>query len=165
MDTVSRETSQIFYSGIGSRKTPVEILDIMQRVAVKLSSTHILRSGGAIGADSAFEYGCNGNSIIYKADSATDESIELASQFHPAWNKCTDYVKKLHGRNALILLGEQLRNPSKFVICWTPDGNDVGGTGLGIRIACHYGIPVVNLVNQHWLDRISVFLNGSDNIF
>lgn len=47
-----------YYAGIGSRNTPDHIQNIMTRLATKLEQEGwILRSGGAEGADSAFERG------------------------------------------------------------------------------------------------------------
>ncbi len=49
------------YAGIGSRDTPASILDLMTRIARRLSARepwgYTLLSGGAAGADSAFERG------------------------------------------------------------------------------------------------------------
>ena len=48
----------MFYTGIGSRKTPKTILKLFTEVAIYLSKQgYILRSGGAKGADQAFERG------------------------------------------------------------------------------------------------------------
>ena len=48
------------YAGIGSRNTPAHIQDKMQELAAALAGHgYILRSGGAAGADSAFEQGCD----------------------------------------------------------------------------------------------------------
>lgn len=47
-----------YYTGIGSRETPDNILVLMSEIAAKLASNHfVLRSGGAKGADTAFENG------------------------------------------------------------------------------------------------------------
>lgn len=47
-----------YYTGIGSRETPAEILALMTKVGQKLASEGwCLRSGGANGADTAFEDG------------------------------------------------------------------------------------------------------------
>jgi len=49
-----------YYTGVGSREIPNEIIALMKRVSSKLSkSGWVLRSGGAVGADSAFESGAN----------------------------------------------------------------------------------------------------------
>lgn len=53
------------YAGIGSRKTPKHILDIMQYAASYLAAEGwTLHSGGAEGADSAFEKGVDVETII-----------------------------------------------------------------------------------------------------
>lgn len=47
-----------YYTGIGSRKTPDSICLLMTKIASLMSKKgFILRSGGATGADSAFELG------------------------------------------------------------------------------------------------------------
>lgn len=47
-----------WYTGVGSRETPANILDLMERVGYALASQGwTLRSGGALGADQAFENG------------------------------------------------------------------------------------------------------------
>lgn len=47
-----------FYTGVGSRETPDDILKMMTRLGKKLASEGwTLRSGGAVGADAAFEFG------------------------------------------------------------------------------------------------------------
>lgn len=48
-----------YYTGIGSRETPKDIMQLMSKLAYKLASEgYVLRSGAAQGADSAFEDGC-----------------------------------------------------------------------------------------------------------
>lgn len=47
-----------FYTGVGSRETPSHILEMMTQLGKKLASDGwTLRSGGALGADAAFELG------------------------------------------------------------------------------------------------------------
>jgi len=135
-----------YFAGIGSRETPPDIMDIMKKISTYLLPTHWLRSGGAEGADTAFYSGRDGiDCEIFRANDATPEAIELASMYHPAWDRCTPFVKKLHGRNSMIILGRKLDSFVSSVICWTPDGGPTGGTGLGIRIAQAYRIPIYNL--------------------
>lgn len=151
-----------YYAGIGSRRrTPSFIFDMMSSVASKLESIdYILRSGGAQGADTAFENGViyNNNKEIFRPKHATTEAIELASRFHPTWDACSPIARKLHGRNSMIILGSDLNSPVKFVICYTPDGSDSGGTGLGIRIAKNFNIPVFNLFHTDTRDRLDKFI-------
>lgn len=92
--------------------------------------------------------------------------MEIAKQFHPAWFRCNDYAKKLHGRNSFQILGLSLKEPSNFVICWTPDGCidqetrtfRTGGTGTAISIASSYNVPVFNLKRKNHLNLILKYL-------
>lgn len=138
------------YFGVGSRKTPPAVLILMAKWAAYLGqSGYTLRSGGAFGADSAFENGCNsvqGVKHIFTADQAKhrpDWRLH-ASQFHPAWKNCTAGMQLLHARNSPIVLGGGLNEPADFGLCWTPDGRPAGGTGQSLRIAEASGIPVFN---------------------
>ena len=162
-----------YYTGIGSRQTPDTILELMTKIATKLAHQGvILRSGGAAGADLAFEYACNkvpgGRKEIYLAHQATEEAMTLVSQFHDAWDKCSPYIRQLHGRNAFQVLGLDLNTPSKCVICWTPDGchshatrtRNTGGIGTAISVASHFKVPVYNLAHlphhtmwTNWLNK------------
>ena len=159
----------IYYTGVGSRNTPPHILAIMTNLATKLSTNnYVLRSGGAKGADSAFEKGALWYEIYY-ANDATEKSIALAGQYHPKWNACKDWARKLHGRNAFQVLGDDLNTPSSFVICWTKDGAishaeralTTGGTGTAISIASAHGIPVYNLFRYDHFMKAMKFLIDS----
>lgn len=143
-----------YYTGVGSRETPQEILSIMTRIARCLKDRgYILRSGGAIGADSAFAAGADGAVEVWRPEHATDLAQEIASKYHPVWGRLNPYVRKLHGRNVFQVLGYDLSTPSEFLICWTPDGCTshaqrsikTGGTGTAISIASAYGVTVSNL--------------------
>ena len=147
----------MIYTGIGARKTPKATLDLMFNIGIKMALLgHILRSGGAAGADKAFENGCksvSGIREIFYARDSTLESESFAAQYHGAWDRCSPYVRKLHGRNSFQILGINLDSPSDGVICWTPDGVidhqhrtiKTGGTGTAISIASESGITVWNL--------------------
>ena len=151
------------YAGIGARATPAAVLADMTVMAGWLARTawH-LSSGGADGADSAFAGGApaqqrtiwlpwrgyNGHSgPDYRVLSAaeTEACIEIAAPLHPAWERCSPAVRKLHARNAAVLLGGTLDRPVDAVVCWSERGAVTGGTGMAIRIAEARGIPVFNL--------------------
>lgn len=149
-----------FYTGIGSRETPQKMLDFMIETAILLDwDGYTLRSGGAEGADSAFAQGAtesghyppeiylpwkgfNGNTSPLLP---SPEAFELAAKYHPAWNRCRRGARALHARNCHQVLGKDLKTPSEFVVCWTPDGSGSGGTGQAIRIAKAHKIPVYDL--------------------
>lgn len=149
-----------YYAGIGSRETPPDILKKMKTIASILEKRGwVLRSGGADGADSAFEEGVkekknkqiflpwpkfNGKSSRHNRTCIWGEDI--AEEFHPNWYKLRDPIKKLMARNTYQVLGPQPgNNPSSFVICWTKDGGPSGGTGQALRIAKAGKIPIFNL--------------------
>lgn len=146
------------YAGIGSRSTPQDVLDLMTQIAERLNRDHfILRSGGAKGADTAFEMGADVCEIFLARD-ATAESMAIAAQVHPAWERCNDYARKLHGRNAFQVLGRNLDSKVSFVICWTPGAAAVGGTATAIRIAERHGIPVFNLADPATRNRLEAYV-------
>ena len=153
-------TTVAAYAGVGSRKTPSGILIIMTAIAIKMANYgYFLYSGGAEGADKAFEAGAGNKKRIFYANNATQQAMDIASQFHPKWQACSAYARKLHGRNAFQILGPELNHKVAYCICWTPDGAQshaersikTGGTGTAISIADHFGVPVINLANPEQL--------------
>ena len=150
----------MIYAGIGSRETPSDIIDTMETIGKYLAEAgHTLRSGHAGGADMAFENGCdtvNGDKTIFlpwKGFNGSDsqfytvstEAMELAMQYHPAWQRLTQGGQKLMARNAYQVLGYELDTPADFIVCWTVKGQKTGGTGQALRMAADYQIPVFNL--------------------
>lgn len=160
-----------YYAGIGSRETPESILSLMTLIGgLAQRGNYILRSGGAKGADQAFESLVDlDNKEIFYAKNATPESMELARQYHPNWGACNWYVKQLHGRNMMILLGENLDTPVDFIVCWTKDGKATGGTGQALRYAEANDIKIYNLFNNNNLmevyARLNVEINSQDLMF
>ena len=155
----------MYYTGIGSRRTPKDVLEMFAHLGEWLGARgYILRSGGANGADSAFESGCNqvfGGKEIYlpwKGFNNNDSplynvgprAISMAREFHPAWDRLNDAGKLLMARNVYQLFGTGIEDDvgdspiSSFVICYTDGGKIVGGTAQAIRIAQKYDIPVFN---------------------
>lgn len=151
----------MIYAGIGSRNIQGRsslITDITFCAKWLEKKGYLLRSGGALGCDKVFEEAVSKqNAQIFKMNDATNESMLHAAKFHPAWNKLNLIVKKLHGRNSMIIMGEKLDNPVDFVLCYTTDGKASGGTGQGIRVANYYNIPVFNLYKKSKNDFVKFF--------
>jgi len=147
------------YTGIGSRETPNDILKLMTLIAEFLyKRSYTLRSGGAEGADLAFEEGAKEKKEIYipwkgfnKSTSSLceipEEAFLKAEKVHPAWHNCSIGAKRLHARNIMQILGKDLCTPAKFVVCWTKDGKKVGGTATAINLAEENRIRIFNLAN------------------
>ena len=151
------------YAGIGARATPAAVLRDMTVMAEWLGRTGwTLSTGGADGADSAFANGApagqrtiwlpwrgyngqRGPDCRVLSVAAMTVCMEIAAPLHPAWERCSPAVRKLHARNAAVLLGETLDRPVDAVVCWSAGGRSEGGTGMAIRIAEARGIPVLNL--------------------
>lgn len=151
------------FTGIGSRSTPSHVFDLMTLIAEKLSNHGLtLRSGGADGADTAFENGARAgktkpdiylpwpgfNNRKYPSSAPmTQAALQLAAEIHPAWNQCSQGARKLHARNTFQILGANLDSPSDFVVFWAPSKKGIvqGGTATAVKLAVSHGIPVFNL--------------------
>lgn len=161
----------LYYAGVGSQSTPESVCKVMKFIAQILCiGGYILNSGGAKGADSAFESGVpqdekkqiilpykffNKNPSQLYPETISPELIEIAEsyvhKFHPnpfALMKKGGFGFKAMKRNTFQVLGMDLKTPVDFVCCWTKDGKASGGTGQAIRIARHHGIKVYNLYNE-----------------
>ncbi|MFM7333244.1 MAG: hypothetical protein ACKO1H_02345 [Tabrizicola sp.] len=152
-----------FYAGIGARATPPEVLSLMTRAAFALLKRgYILRSGHAIGADTAFEHGAGEAAQIFLPVAGWRGSASafhpgtigtevwgrartIAAAHHPAFAGLSPFVQDLHTRNVFQVLGPKLDSPAEFVLCWTAYGEASGGTGQALRIAASHGVPIFNL--------------------
>jgi hypothetical protein len=165
------------YTAIGSRKTPQNILGLMQKIASLLAlEGYTLRSGGAPGADSAFELGCNQNGgkkeifLPWKGFNKNQstltcpspEAYEIAQKIHPYWKGCKQTSKNLHARNIHQVLGENLKSPSQFVLFWadTSNGKPIGGTATAVNLARNKSIPTYNLKDKEIKDKWLKFSEG-----
>ena len=127
---------------------------------------YTLRSGGAKGADTAFENGCDsvsGSKEIFYANNnkgtlmlaeAIPVAEQIASSVHPAWDRCNEYARKLHTRNVAQVMGADLKHPVDFLVCWTKNGKKIGGTSTAISIAEMNNIPVFNLYFESDLQKL-----------
>lgn len=181
------KSKKIYYAGIGSRKTPQDILEIMEQLALCLGkNNYILRSGGSPGADAAFEAGAKNaetefeiylpwskfqdrvgkNYIDVRTLETFDKAQKIARKNHPYFEELSEGAKKLIIRDTYQVLGKDLNTPSEFIVCWTPDGcithrdrsRETGGTGQAISIASKRGIPIFNLKLKEHKRKIKEWL-------
>lgn len=135
------------YAGVGSRSTPDEVLETMATVARHLgNSGWTLRSGGADGADFAFDWGAglsSGYREIYlptrgwhgkkgpQYHTFPDRALAAAKKAWAPyaertgvapWKNLKPLTRKLMARNVCQVCGPRLNRLANFVVCWTPDG-------------------------------------------
>ena len=169
------------YAGIGSRSTPETVLKLMMLISAKLETLgYVLRSGGAPGADTAFELGVRDpkNKEIYLPTKnwrgnpspyydVSDSAIALAARYHPNFKALTPFTILLMGRTVYQVLGRDLKTPVSFVVCYTPDGCDMvtvhrspktGGTGQALSIAHDHHIPIFNLYHKDTVKLLEDFV-------
>lgn len=175
-----------YYTGIGSRETPLVICDLMTKVGIVLAKKgYILRSGKAQGADAAFQVGAqqvkgsqceiyipwrgfkgdvrlvDNWDILPKGMQEGGDAFEIMKTIHPYWSKCTASVVKLHCRNVYQVLGNDLQTPSKFVLYWAKvvRGEVSGGTATAVNLANLYDIPTINMYFDDWKDKVKEVLH------
>ena len=175
-----RTPAKKIYAGIGSRETPIHVLELMTNIGAELAQRNwILRSGAAVGADSAFEVGCDiahGTKEIYlpwanfngqgmSPSVIHADRLKLyvtakahAEHFHPAWEKCSAAARKLHTRNVFQIGGADLATTVDMVVCWTPGARRTGGTGQALRIAEALEVPIFDLAKPGTTDDLFAFV-------
>lgn len=156
-----------YYTGIGARRTPKEVLEVFEKIGRKLAEEgFILRSGACEGADKAFEAGCDsvgGKKEIYlpwkgynehqsELYTINPEATRIASNLYPNWEDVSEDEIKYLSRDVCQVLGQTLDKPSLIVICWTPKGELVGGTSMAMRVAMSNDIEAINVTSSDMTD-------------
>lgn len=162
------------WTGIGARETPQEIFDLMIEISLYMNDWNwILRSGGAAGADTAFEMGTNKKEIylpwknfrdnpssLYLFSSSVNSGSAIAmaekvwdlrykaGNVKVKWNSLKDVTKKFMIRNIFQIFGAEVNNLSRMIFCWTKDGEASGGTGMAIFTAEMFNKAQYNKVEK-----------------
>ena len=156
-------------TGIGTRYPSKQAFEMLFRIARRMALTGWeLRSGGAIGCDTAWEHGFlpSEKKEIYLSrgtfgDSAKNaacgrisdygdiwfEAEDIASKLHPRWENLSESSQALHTRNVFQVLGLDLKSRTDVVAAYAaPSGFSVkGGTATAFNLARAKGIPTYNL--------------------
>lgn len=160
---------------IGSRNTPECFLKVGRKLAAEYyKKGFILRSGNARGFDQTISNIPAQAREIYLPykhfgpQLDTEVNIYIPSSFHN-YNEAIELVKDLHpnkhltdqqllylARDVYQVLGKDLKTPSVGICCWTEDGAETqaevsvktGGTGMALRVASKYGVPVYNIAKH-----------------
>lgn len=159
-----------YYTGVGSRSTPSDICELIGKISVKLENLGwTLRSGGAEGADKAFEKDIKNKEIFIPwknfgegiVPNYSEYADNLIKEVHPAYERLSEGAKKLHLRNVNQVLGLDLNTPSKFLICWAEidkEGTPKGGTRTAWMVAKKFNIPCFNLILEEDKNRFEKFI-------
>lgn len=156
---------------IGKRDLePREIIDLQLIGKALAERGNVIVSGNARGSDQCYALGANQidqtlvelhlpwasyerqsvfphNTVFVDGDDEVYQRI--ASQHHPAWANLSRGPRALHTRNVGIVMKADhviaLPNPKK------PGG---GGTGMGMRLAAHFGIRITDISNPAELQKL-----------
>lgn len=146
------------YAGVGSRRTPQEMLARLELAASALArGGWTLRTGLSPGADQAcyrgalagggrvelylprpgFQArarlsgeGAEADAEVYVLPAPSDRAFALAARFHPRWKQLSAGARELRARDVHTVLGRDLASPVSLLVCWTRDG---GLDGRGPR--------------------------------
>lgn len=172
-----------YYAGIGGGVMPEEIRKKFFQIANRLAAEGwTLRSGGADGADAAFEHGCDmlqgkkeiflpwkgfnkSTSPLYLDRPINPRLLEIARNLYPRWSGAGEGTRRLHTRNVQQILGKEALDASeysRFVCCYTDrsykDVQAIGGTMFGIKLAETHNIPVFNFFLEGEEDHFEEYL-------
>ena len=173
------------YVVTGNTDTPDFVIDRMVALVKELEVFgYTLRTGGLKGPDDAVEKVTQKLELYLpwrnfdEKDSKfyfnTPESLEIAKLFHTGWDSLKPAIQAFLAKNARMVLGEKLRSPALFIICWSNDGaetskektSQTGNVGHVIAIASALHIPVFNFGKPDAEQRLRQYLeipNGSND--
>ena len=165
----------VYITGIGTRNLDERMDKAIRGIMKAFSSINgkdfsfILRSGGARGADTAFECSFSGKIISYRADSShpakgldaitySEDPVaeELVMRLHPnpgAVSSLPEYSRKLLYRDAWQIIGSpgKDRRLSDFVIAAWPMGTTMK---TALLVAKNQGVPVFNVSDPADMERL-----------
>lgn len=168
-------------AGIGSRKTPPEILEIMTQLGTWVREKKgWIRSGHCLGADIAFEEGAKERTIVYlpeknfnnnkryytvpkqilsynqAPDNARIRAQQSINKYHPTHgNGLSDYQRLLFGRNYFQIFGFKNKIVDA-VVCWcklTKKGKNKGRALGGTALAINMARDYDIPVINLWEER------------
>ncbi len=98
------------------------------------------------------------------ADAHLKSLEEITSRLYPNWEWVDSATRKLHMRNVAIILGANGKSPVNAVLALPrqkDDSNELGGTGFGMLLAKHHGIPLFDLREKAQIETARAWLEGS----
>lgn len=164
------------YTVAAPREMPAEVLEQFAKIARKMDALgYTVRTGGGDGADDIVAQNAakielylpwkKFNGKVGVVEKPTEEAQALAKKAHPAYDKVKETVQLLIARASHLVLGTNLRDPVKFIVCYSEDGVEeaakrtakTGPAGQLITIAKEHNIPIFNLKNGNAMSRLVEF--------
>jgi hypothetical protein len=162
----------------GNKETPPNIIEQMFKIAKELETfSYTLRISSMDGPDKIIEPRINDKELYLpwkdfdkktsKLTFNTPESLKIAAMFNPSFSGLNFTVQAFLAKNARIVLGQNLKSPAMFVMCWSQDGvedgknktSSTGNIGHIIAIASSMKIPVFNFGNADAEQRLKQYLS------
>ena len=155
-----------YYAGIGDKKLPPQLPQIIQKVAKGMHGDgYCLRNNGMDGAEREFMRGVSDKQLILPWDgfnglkSQYNEAPEAATQV--AYNHVNLFGDMSHSKQKIMLakiqtiLGVDCKTPVNIVVCYSFD-ELYGESAQMISLAKAYQIEIVNLskMNQYQLKEM-----------
>lgn len=159
-----------YYAAVGDQTCPSRYYDIITKITRYFESDgYVVRTRGSKGFDEVVDESVERKELFVpwrgfegrttNTYNPSQDVFDKAAEFHPRWYKLNNRVRRIMASATACVLGPDLKSRSEFVICWTPDAEQGGGTGQSIRVASYYGIPVFDLAGMPY-DELK---NGVDN--
>jgi len=109
--------------------------------------------------------------INAKMPKPNEKAYHAAAYYHKAFKKLPNTVRAIISRDVHVLLGENVDNPIKLLLCYSPDGAEsikdidykkTGNISFSITIADTLDIPIFNLGNSGALSRMVEYIKSLD---
>lgn len=164
-----------YYTGVGSRETPINIQQLMTEIAMRLNMEGwTLRTGTGSRANTAFQVAAGEGADVYfpwnnfnQGEIGTVSSSKASSNLAKEvwefrmvrhlvstdgstsrdWDTLHPSNQAILAKSMCMLLGRNLSVPSDMLICWTPSAKLIGMTAHIICLAALKHIPVFNLAD------------------
>jgi hypothetical protein len=163
----------MYYTGIGLDLPNDELLPRITNAAnMARNEGFILRTNLSDGAWAPFWFGSGYGKFMdrIRIKEATVLSLNIAKSYiaqinRNKWDYFDQHQKNLHALSIMLLFGPQCNHPSKFLLCWTPNGAESAAhctgsngvtsyVGFMIQVARVNKIPVINLQRKEWETKL-----------
>jgi hypothetical protein len=173
----NERTKTMYYTGIGLDLPSDDLLPRITYAAYEARKKgFILRTSLSDGAWVPFWIGSGYGKFMdrIRIKEATALALNMAKSYiaqinRNKWDYFDQHQKNLHALDIMLLFGPQCNHPSKFLLCWTPNGAEsaahctglngvTGYVGFLIQVARVNKIPVINLQRKDWKTKLKKVL-------